>query len=142
MTRGGRSGYGRIVLRLIASATIALLADALGLIVAALILDDIHLDPLGFVVAVFVFAVVDLLIQPLLRQTAIKQAPALVGSSALIATIVSFAVTGVVTDGLTIDGALGWVLGPVIVWAVALVAQLLLPLVIFKKTLARRNDGR
>lgn len=130
------------MLRLLASATVALIADSLGLLVASLVIDDINLDALGFVTAVVVFAVVDLLIQPLLRQMAIKTAPALLGSSALIATAVSFLVAGLVTDGLTVSGAAGWVLGPLIVWAVALIAQLLLPLVIFKKTLARRNDIR
>lgn len=130
------------MIRIIAAATVALIADALGLLVAAVVIDDIHLSPVGFVTAVVVFAVADLLIQPLMRQTAFKQAPAMIGSSALIATVISFAVTSVVADGLTIDGAAAWILGPLIVWAVALAAQLLLPLIIFKKTLARRRDAR
>lgn len=130
------------MLRIIAAATVALIADALGLLVASLVIDDIDLTAVGFVTAVVVFAVADLLIQPLTRQTAIKQAPALLGSSALIATVVSFLVTAFVADGLTVNGAAGWVLGPLVVWVVALVAQLLLPLIIFKKTLARRADDR
>ncbi len=110
------------MLRLLAAAVVALIADALGLLVAA--------------------AVVDLLLHPLLRQMAIKQAPALIGSSALVATIVSFVVTATFTDGLSVSGTTAWFLGPLVVWAVALVAQLLLPLVIFKRTLARRADAR
>lgn len=130
------------MLRLVASATIALLADALGLIVAAIVVDGISITVLGFVVAVVVFAVVDLLVQPLLRQMAFKQAPALVGSSALVATIVSFVVTATFTDSLTVSGSTAWFLGPLVVWAVALTAQFLLPLVIFKKTMARARAAR
>jgi len=130
------------VLRLVAAATIALLADALGLLVAAVVVDGIRVTALGFVVSVVVFAVVDLLVQPLLRQVAFKQAPALVGSSALVATIVSFVVTATFTDGLSVNGSTAWFLGPLVVWAVALLAQFLLPLVIFKKTMARARAGR
>lgn len=130
------------MLRLLAAAVVALIADALGLIVAAAVVDGIRITAVGFVVAVLVFAVVDLLIHPLFRQMAIKQAPALIGSSALVATIVSFVITATFTDGLTVSGATAWFLGPLVVWAVALVAQLLLPLVIFKRTLARRADQR
>lgn len=130
------------MLRLVASATIALLADALGLIVAAIVVDGISITVLGFVVAVVVFAVVDLLVQPLLRQMAFKQAPALVGSSALVATIVSFVVTATFTDSLTVSGSTAWLFGPLVVWAVALAAQFLLPLVIFKKTMARARAAR
>ncbi len=130
------------MLRLLAAAVVALIADALGLLVAAAVVDGIRITALGFVVAVIVFAVVDLLLHPLLRQMAIKQAPALIGSSALVATIVSFVVTATFTDGLSVSGTTAWFLGPLVVWAVALVAQLLLPLVIFKRTLARRADAR
>lgn len=136
------AGYGRRVLRLLASAVVALVADALGLLAAAVVVDGISITALGFVVAVVVFAVVDLFIQPLFRQMALKQAQALVGSSALVAAIVSFVVTATFTDGLSVSGTTAWLLGPLVVWVVALVAQLLLPMVIFKKTLARRADAR
>lgn len=130
------------MLRLVASATVALIADALGLLVAAIFVDGIRIDVLGFVVAVIVFAVVDLLVQPLFRQLAFKQAPALIGSSALVATIVSFVVTATFTDGLSVSGSTAWFLGPLVVWAVAMLAQFLLPFVIFKRTLARARTER
>ncbi len=134
------AGYGRGVLRLVASAVVAIISDAIGLLVAAALVDGVRIDALGFVVAVIVFAVVDVLFQPLFRQMAFKRSPALLGSAALVATIVSFIVTATFTDGLSVSGTSAWFLGPLVVWGVALVAQLLLPLVIFKKTLARRAD--
>lgn len=126
------------MIRLAASAVVSLLANALALVVAAQVLDGMALDVAGFVVAVLVFTVVAVLIEPLLRQMALKNAPALLGSSALIATLVSLLVTALVSDGLRIDGAGTWILATVLVWAVGLACRLLLPLVIFKQVLAGR----
>lgn len=127
------------MVRLVATAIVALLADAIALIVTAQVLDDMALDAGGFVTAVVLFALVSLLIEPLVRQMALRSAPALLGSTALVATLVSLVVTAVVGDGLRISGAVTWALASVIVWLVGLAARLLLPLVIFKKALAARR---
>jgi hypothetical protein len=106
------------------------------------VLDDMSLDAAGFTIALVLFAVTGLLVEPLLRQIAVRNAPALLGSSALVATLVSLVVTALVTDGLQISGAVTWVLATVLVWAVALAARLLLPLVIFKKILTEPSRLR
>jgi putative membrane protein len=124
------------MIRLAATAVVSLLADAVALIVAAQVLDDMSLDAAGFTLALVLFAVTGLLVEPLLRQVALRNAPALLGSSALVSTLVSLVVTALVSDGLQISGATTWVLATVLVWAVSLVASLLLPLLIFKKILA------
>jgi putative membrane protein len=130
------------MVRLLASAVVSLIADAIGLIVAAQVLDDMSLDAGGFVTALVLFAVVGLLVEPLLRQVAVRNAPALLGSTALVATLVSLIVTALVSDGLSISGTLTWVLATIIVWAIALAASLLLPLVIFRSVLRERQaDG-
>jgi hypothetical protein len=129
------------MVRLLAAAIVSLLADAVGLLVAAQVLDDMALDVDGFVTAVVLFALVGLLIEPLLRQVAVRNVPALLGSTALVATLVSLIVTALVSDGLRISGTLTWVLATVIVWAVALLASLLLPLVIFRSVLRERQAG-
>ena len=128
------------MVRLLASAVVTLVADAIALVVAAQILDDMALDADGFVTALVLFAVTGMLVEPLLRQTALQKSPALLGSTALVATLVSLIVSAVVGDGLRISGATTWVLATVIVWAVSLAASLLLPLVIFKKALAERRE--
>ena len=124
------------MLRLLAVAVLSLVANAIGLVVASVVLDDVGLEWSGFLVAVAIFTGVAVLIEPLVRQTAMKNVPALLGSTALIATLISLVVTHLVTDGLDIRGAVTWVLATVIVWVVALAARLLLPLVVFKKVLA------
>jgi uncharacterized membrane protein YvlD (DUF360 family) len=130
------------MIRLVATAVVSLLADAIALVVAAQVLDDMSLDAAGFTIALVLFAVTGLLVEPLLRQIAVRNAPALLGSSALVATLVSLVVTALVTDGLQISGAVTWVLATVLVWAVALAARLLLPLVIFKKILTEPSRLR
>jgi uncharacterized membrane protein YvlD (DUF360 family) len=130
------------MIRLVATAVVSLLADAIALVVAAQVLDDMSLDAAGFTIALVLFAVTGLLVEPLLRQIAVRNAPALLGSSALVATLVSLVVTALVTDGLQISGAVTWVLATVLVWAVALAARLLLPLLIFKKILTEPSRLR
>ncbi|NGP06837.1 hypothetical protein G6038_15380 [Rhodococcus sp. 14C212] len=127
------------MVRLLASAVVALLANALALLVGAWVLPGMTLDSVAFVIAVVLFTVAAMLVDPLLRQLAVTKTPALLGSSALISTLVALIVTSLVSDGLQIRGVATWILATVIVWAVALITRMLLPLVIFKKTLAKRR---
>lgn len=124
------------MIRLAATAAIAVLANAVGLLVAAVVLDDMALDAVGFVTAVLLFTLTSVLVEPLLRQMALRNVPALLGGTALVATLVSLIVTVAIGDGLRISGVPTWVVATVVVWAVALAARLLLPLVIFKQVLA------
>lgn len=130
------------MIRLVASTVVNFLAGAVALVIAAVLLEDMGLSVGGFLLAAVIFTGVMVLVQPLVRQIAIKNAPALLGSSALVATLVSLVVTTVISDALTIRGATTWVLATVAVWALALVLRLVLPLVIFKQVLAEARDRR
>jgi putative membrane protein len=124
------------MLRLLISAVLYLAANAIGLLVAAAVLEDMSVSGGAFVIAVVIFTLVSVIAQPLLTQMALKNAGALRGSTALIATLVGLIVTDLVSDGLSISGALTWVLATVIVWAAALLAGLLLPLLIVKRAVS------
>jgi len=50
-------------------------------------------------------------------------------------------VTTLVSDGLSISGAVTWVLATVIVWAAALVAGLILPAIFVKKAVTNAREG-
>lgn len=130
------------MIRLVASAAVSLAASAIALVVAALVLDDMALDGGAFVIAAVVFTGALILVEPLLRQIAIRNAPALLGSSALVATLIALVVTDLVSDGLSISGAVTWVSATVIVWLVALAARFLLPFVIFRRVFAEARDRR
>jgi hypothetical protein len=55
---------------------------------------------------------------------------------------VSLYVTSVLTNHLVITGLSTWVLATLIVWVFGVIAMLLLPMVIFKETLAAARANR
>ena len=127
------------MVRLLVRTLIALVANAVGLIVAALVLDDVQLDATSFVVAVVIFTAVFVLLQPFLAVNLRRMGPGMLGAVSLLATLVSLIVTDLLTDGLSISGVLTWILAALIVWLVALVATLLLPFLGLKKFLDERR---
>lgn len=127
------------MIRLLVRTLIALVANAVGLIVAALVLDDVHLDATSFVVAVVIFTIVFALLQPFLVVQFRRMGSGVIGAVALIATLVSLIVTDLLTDGLSIRGVTTWILAALIVWLAALVAALLLPFLGLKRFLEERR---
>lgn len=128
------------MVRILISLVIRLGASAVGLLVAAWILDDMTVDPTAFLIAVALFTGVLVLVQPLITSIAVKQAPVLMGGTALVATLVSLIVTTLISDGLSITGLGTWVAATVIVWLAALLAGLLLPLIFVKSKVADSNN--
>lgn len=130
------------MIRLLLAVVIQLLANALGLIVAASLLDDMTLSGAAFLVAVVIFTVVYAIAQPFLTQMAVSRVPALRGGVALIATLVGLLITAAVSDGLSISGVGTWIAATAIVWIVSLLGVLLLPLVLVKRRVEeKRGDG-
>ena len=127
------------MIRLLVRTLIALVANAVGLIVAAAVLDDVQLDATSFVVAVVIFTIVFALLQPFLVVHFRRLGSGVIGAVALIATLVSLIVTDLLTDGLSISGVTTWILAALIVWLAALVAALLLPFLGLKKYLEERR---
>lgn len=130
------------MVRFLASTVLYLLANALGLLAAAYLLDGLTVRPVGFVVSVLVFTAVETLLGPFVLKVALQYAPALRGGIALVTTFVGLLLTSMLTDGLRIEGALTWVLAPFVVWAFVLIAAVLLPLVLFRKVLGEREGKK
>jgi hypothetical protein len=121
------------------SLAIHLAANAIGLIVAALVLDDMSISASAFVLALLIFTVVEVVIEPLLRQVAVRNARALMGATALVATFIGLVVTDIASDGLSIEGAWTWVLATIIVWLGGLIAALILPLIFLRNRVDERR---
>ena len=121
------------MIRLLISAALRLGANAVGLLVADLVLDDMSVEWKAFIVAVAFFTVVELILEPLIMRMALTSAPALRGSVALVTTLVGLIITDLIFDGFTISGFWTWVAATVIVWLGALIAALILPLIFLKK---------
>lgn len=113
---------------------INLLANAVGLIVAAAVLDDMTISGTAFVIAVGIFTVVAVITQPLIIKMSMKSAPALMGGSALVTTLVGLIITHWLSDGMSIHGLKTWAVATLIVWLAALLAGLILPVLLLKKT--------
>lgn len=128
------------MLRLLASLLLALLANAVGLIVCSLILEDFSINGIAFVTAVLIFTAATVLLDPLITKIAITNVPALRGGVALVTTLTGLIITSLITDGIQITGLTTWILATFIVWLFALFASLLLPLVLFKKTLEKAKE--
>ena len=128
------------MIRLLVRMAVAVAANAVGLIVAAALLDGVHLNGAAFLVAVVIFTVVFALLHPfLLVQMRRGRGLAFVGA-ALLATLIALVVTDLVSDGLTIDGAGTWIAATVIVWLAALLAAFILPFLGLRKFMEERRD--
>jgi uncharacterized membrane protein YvlD (DUF360 family) len=130
---------GVVVIRLLVRLVIALASNAVGLIVAAAVLDGMELNATGFVVAAAVYTVVFALLQPFLVMVLRRSPAPVLGGVALIATLASLIVTTILTDGLSISGVGTWIAATFIVWLGAVLAAFILPYLGLKKYLDDRR---
>lgn len=103
-----------------------LAGNAIGLLLAAIILDEMDVNGPAFIIAVVIFTVLTAVLEPFVAKVT-EERPSLVQSaSALIATFLALVITVLVSDGLSIDGVLTWVLATVLVWLFTMIAGVLL----------------
>ena len=127
------------MIRLLVRLLIAFVSNAVGLIVAAAVLDGMSLNVTGFLVAVAVFTVVFALLQPFLFSVLRRSPGPVLGGVALIATLASLIITEILTDGLSIRGVGTWAGATVIVWLGSVLAAFILPYLGLKKYLDERR---
>ncbi|HEX2303676.1 MAG TPA: hypothetical protein VHH57_08665 [Gaiella sp.] len=126
------------MIRLLVRTAVALAANAIGLIVAASVLDGMELDWAAFLLAVVIFTIAFAVLTPFLAVQLRRLGNGAIGATALIATLVSLILTDLISDGLSIDGVGTWIAAAVIVWLAALVAAFVLPFLGLKKYLEER----
>lgn len=117
---------------------VMLAANAIGLIVAALVLDDMEINAASFIVAVVIFTLVLAILQPFIAVQLRRGGSAALGGVALIATLVALILTDLFSDGFSIDGVGTWIAATVIVWIASLLAAFILPFLGLKKYLESR----
>jgi putative membrane protein len=117
------------------------LANAVGLLVATAILSGFSINARSLVVVTLIFTAVEVIAGPLLVSISVRNIPALTGGVALVTTFVGLLITDYFSDGLNISGVSTWLLASLIVWVSALLAGVILPLFLFKKTLAARRKA-
>lgn len=127
------------MVRFLISSALHLGANAVGLAVAALVLDGMSIAVVPFVVAVLIFTAVEVVSRPYFTSLAMKGASYLQGATALAATLAGLVITSLISDGLQIEGLLTWVWATLIVWVAALLAAIVLPLLFVKNRLEERR---
>lgn len=119
---------------------LALLAgNALGLLLAALLLPEFAIKPISFIVVVIVFTLVQWIAEPLILKLGEKRAPAIKGGIALIVTFVGLLVTDLVTNGLTVGGISNLLAATLLVWLGALIGSIVLPIYVFTELRERKK---
>lgn len=111
-------------MRLAVRIALAVVANAIALLIAAALLDGVRIDASGFVLAVIVFSLASLIVTPVVAWIVLKRMRALLGVIALVTTFAALLVTELLSDGFEIEGALDWVLATVIVWLATMIYDL------------------
>ena len=119
-----------------------LLANAIALVVAAMLLAGFTINGLAFAVAVCIFTASTVILEPLITKIARQNAPYLLGGIALVTTFVGLLVTTLVTDGLSITSIGTWVIATLIIWMATVVASLILPRFLFKEVLSDKGKAK
>ena len=130
------------MIRFLVRTLILFVANAVGLLVAAVVLDDMSMDVQGFLIDVVIFTIVVALMSPFLDSSFRRgrAGSSALGGVALIATLIALVVADLLSDGLSISGVGTYVLAAVIVWAASLIAAFILPFLGLKRFLSERRD--
>ncbi|SDC64935.1 hypothetical protein [Ruegeria marina] len=116
-----------------------LAGNAVGLLLAALLLEGFSIAPLSFVLVVAIFTLIQVVAGPLINKLSERNLPALQGGVALVVVFVGLLVTEMLTSGLVIGGVTNLLLSTLLVWIGALIAGILLPIYVFKELRENRT---
>lgn len=114
------------MIRTLIKVGLTIAGNAIGLLVAAALLDDVKLSGAAFILAVIIFTVAELILEPFIEKMVTEHAERLRIFTSLVTTFLALLVTDLLSDGLSIEGASTWLLATVIVWLGTLLAGVIL----------------
>lgn len=128
-------------------AAIFLVSAAVGLIVADIVLEGFAIqwsNPLGFFLAIVIFAVLQSVLAPWLARVAQRNAPAFLGGIGIVSTFIALLVVVLIPGAGVVIGApwWTWIAAPALVWIVTALATWLLPAIFIKKKVDTRRSAR
>jgi len=127
------------MMRLLLTTLATIIANAAGLLFAAMLLTGFTIDAVSFIVVLLVFTGVMILAGPLTTKIAITSVPQLRGSVALVTVFIGLKVTEWLMPGFDMGGLSNWLAATLLVWLGSLVAEILLPIYVFKQL--RNGNG-
>lgn len=108
------------------SAATFLAANAVGLLLAVLLLPGFRTGFGGFLLAVVIFSAVEAGLGPLIARLSRRHLPKLMGGIALVTAFVGLFVTDLLMAGMRIGGVSNWLAATLLVWLGSLVADIAL----------------
>ncbi len=121
------------MIRMLINAGVSLVLSAVALFVCSLLLEDFNIHASGFIIAVVVFTLAQLILSPFIFNIARKYASPILGGIGLVSAFVALLIASFFPDGLAISGISTWIVATLIIWIITALGTWLLPLVIFKK---------
>ncbi len=117
--------------KFVVSAAAHLIANAIGLLLATLLLDGFSLSPLGLVIVTVIFTVILMIITPIIRKISEKNMPSLLGGLSLVTIFFGLLITQPFVAGFSIGGTANLLAATLLVWLGALIAGIVLPKYVF-----------
>ena len=106
------------MVRLLIKIAIFLGSAALGLWITSLLVRDFTLHLAGFLVALVVFAIVQLVVDWIVRRFLRQNGPAVTAVAGVVAAFAALLIASLFPDGIVITTIVGWVFATLIVWIV------------------------
>lgn len=114
---------------------LSLLGNALGLLIAATVLDDMEIEVAPFIFAVLIFSVLSFILTPAIEKAGEKSVDGLQSLSALISTAIALWLTDLLSDGLKIAGIGTFLIATVLVWLSTVVIGVVLARFVLRRFL-------
>jgi len=120
------------MVRLLLRTAATILANAVGLLVAVMLLPGFSITATGFIVVLLIYTGVMILTEPLITKIALTSMPQIRGAISLVSAFIGLKVTEWLATGLVIGGISNWLAATLLVWLGSLIAGILIPLYVFK----------
>jgi uncharacterized membrane protein YvlD (DUF360 family) len=101
----------------------ALAANAVALLVVALVFEGVRINWWTFIIAVVIFSLVSLIVTPIVTRLIGRYAIALAAMASLLATFVALLITDLLSDSLDIEGVGTWIGATLIVWLATMIVD-------------------
>jgi len=109
------------------SAVLYLAANAVGLLIAKLVIPGFQIDLWSFTLVVVVFSAILAVLSPLISSFSQKNAKPLMGGIALVSIAVCLFLTNLIMSGMDMGGVTNWIAASVLVWLGSVIATAALP---------------
>jgi hypothetical protein len=106
------------MVRFLWSFAVNLVSAAAGLLIAKLLLADLHLQASGFVAAALVLTIAQAILAPFVFNMARQYASALLGGIGIVSTMLALFIASLLPGGVTVTNFSTWVVAALIIWIV------------------------